>query len=106
MVEQTVGDVHAATLAYVRDKVAFTSVPIYSYFALVGDDPSVQIVSNAQIAYVRHAMQVYDYEKYPVLSAAAPFKTGGRRVGTITPIFRPAPWRSNTSPTFMYIPTH
>ena len=79
MVEQTVGDVHAATLAYVRDKVAFTSAPIYSYFALVGDDPSVQIVSNAQIAYVRRAMQGTDYEKYPVLSAAAPFKTGGRQ---------------------------
>ncbi len=79
MVEQTLGDVHAATLAYVRDKVAFTSAPIYSYFALVGDDPSVQIVSNAQIAYVRRAMQGTDYEKYPVLSAAAPFKTGGRQ---------------------------
>jgi 2',3'-cyclic-nucleotide 2'-phosphodiesterase/3'-nucleotidase len=46
---------------------------------LVADDPSVQIVSNAQIAYVKRAMQGTDYEKYPVLSAAAPFKTGGRQ---------------------------
>lgn len=79
MVEQTIGDVHAATLDYVRNKVAFSSAPIYSYFALVGDDPSVQIVSNAQRAYVQRAMQGTDYEKYPVLSAAAPFKTGGRQ---------------------------
>lgn len=79
MVEQTLGDVHARTLEYVRDKVAFSSAPIYSYFALVGDDPSVQVVSNAQIAYVKRAMQGTDYEKYPVLSAAAPFKTGGRQ---------------------------
>ena len=79
MVEQTLGDVHAATLEYVRNKVAFSSAPIYSYFALVGDDPSVQVVSNAQIAYVKRAMQGTDYEKYPVLSAAAPFKTGGRQ---------------------------
>lgn len=79
MVEQTLGDVHARTLEYVRNKVAFTSAPIYSYFALVADDPSVQIVSNAQIAYVQRAMQGTDYEKYPVLSAAAPFKTGGRQ---------------------------
>ncbi|MES2952033.1 MAG: bifunctional 2',3'-cyclic-nucleotide 2'-phosphodiesterase/3'-nucleotidase [Pseudomonadota bacterium] len=79
LVEQTVASVHAATLAYVRDKVAFTSAPIYSYFALVGDDPSVQIVANAQIAYVKRAMQGTEYEKYPVLSAAAPFKTGGRQ---------------------------
>ena len=79
MVEQTLVDVHARTLEYVRDKVAFSSAPIYSYFALVGDDPSVQVVSNAQIAYVKRAMQGTDYEKYPVLSAAAPFKTGGRQ---------------------------
>ena len=79
MVEQTIGDVHAATLEYVRNKVAFSSAPIYSYFALVGDDPSVQVVSNAQMAYVQRALQGTDYEKYPVLSAAAPFKTGGRQ---------------------------
>jgi len=79
MVEQTIGDVHTATLEYVRNKVAFSSAPIYSYFALVGDDPSVQVVSNAQMAYVQRAMQGTDYEKYPVLSAAAPFKTGGRQ---------------------------
>jgi 2',3'-cyclic-nucleotide 2'-phosphodiesterase/3'-nucleotidase len=79
MVEQLVGDVHAATLEYVRDKVAFSSAPIYSYFAQVADDPSVQVVSNAQITYVKRAMQGTDYEKYPVLSAAAPFKTGGRQ---------------------------
>lgn len=79
LVQQAVGDVHARTLDYVRNKVAFSSAPIYSYFALVADDPSVQLVSNAQIAYVRRAMQGTDYEKYPVLSAAAPFKTGGRQ---------------------------
>jgi 2',3'-cyclic-nucleotide 2'-phosphodiesterase/3'-nucleotidase len=79
MVERLVGDVHDATLDYVRHRVAMTSAPIYSYFALVADDPSVQIVSNAQIMYVKRAMQGTDYEKYPVLSAAAPFKTGGRQ---------------------------
>ena len=59
--------------------MAVSSAPIYSYFAQVADDPSVQIVANAQIAYVKRAMQGTDYEKYPVLSAAAPFKTGGRQ---------------------------
>ncbi len=79
LVAQTVGDVQAGTLEYVRNKVAVSSAPIYSYFAQVEDDPSVQIVANAQIAYVKRAMQGTDYEKYPVLSAAAPFKTGGRQ---------------------------
>ena len=62
-----------------RSKVAFTAAPIYSYIALVADDPSVQIVANAQITYTRRAVQGTEYEKYPVLSAAAPFKTGGRQ---------------------------
>jgi len=79
LVEQAIGDEHAQTLAYVRGKVAVSSAPIYSYFAQVSDDPSVQIVSNAQMAYVKRAMQGTDYEKYPVLSAASPFKSGGRQ---------------------------
>jgi 2',3'-cyclic-nucleotide 2'-phosphodiesterase/3'-nucleotidase len=79
LVEKTLSDEQAGTLEYVRNKVAFSSAPIYSYFALVGDDPSVQVVANAQVAYVKRAMQGTDYEKYPVLSAAAPFKTGGRQ---------------------------
>jgi 2',3'-cyclic-nucleotide 2'-phosphodiesterase/3'-nucleotidase len=56
-----------------------TSAPIYSYFAQVADDPSVQIVANAQAAYVRRAIQGTAYEALPVLSAAAPFKTGGHQ---------------------------
>ena len=40
-------EAHAATLDYVRAEVGQTSVPLYSYFALVADDPSVQVVSDA-----------------------------------------------------------
>lgn len=79
MVATAIAEEHAQTLAYVRSQVAVSSAPIYSYFARVSDDPSVQIVSNAQTAYVKRAMQGTDYEKYPVLSAAAPFKSGGRQ---------------------------
>ncbi len=79
MVAAAVGPEHEGTLAYVRNKVAFSSAPIYSYFALVEDDPSVQIVSNAQIAYVKRALVGTPHEKLPVLSAAAPFKSGGRQ---------------------------
>ena len=78
-VEQMVAATHLKTLDYVRGKVAFSSAPIYSYFALVEDDPSVQIVSNAQIAYVKRALVGTPHEKLPVLSAAAPFKAGGRQ---------------------------
>ena len=68
-----------ATLDYVRGEVARTTAPIHSYFAQVADDPSVQVVSQAQLAYARRALQGTEYEKLPLLSAAAPFKTGGRQ---------------------------
>ena len=69
---------HEGTLAYVRGKVADLSAPITSYWALVQDDPSVQLVSNAQIDYVKKALASTQYKDLPVLSAAAPFKAGGR----------------------------
>jgi 2',3'-cyclic-nucleotide 2'-phosphodiesterase / 3'-nucleotidase len=79
MVEAAIKEEHEATLAYVRAKVAESSAPIYSYFAQVADDSSVQIVSNAQIAYVKKALVGTPHEKLPILSAAAPFKAGGRQ---------------------------
>ncbi|ADO42280.1 bifunctional 2',3'-cyclic-nucleotide 2'-phosphodiesterase/3'-nucleotidase [Ketogulonicigenium vulgare] len=69
---------HEATLAYVRRAVGQTSAPLYSYFALVADDPSVQIVSQAQLWYVADLLRGTEYEGLPLLSAAAPFKAGGR----------------------------
>jgi 2',3'-cyclic-nucleotide 2'-phosphodiesterase/3'-nucleotidase len=69
---------HEATLAYVRTPVGKTSAPLYSYFALVADDPSVQIVSQAQSWYIKQMLADTEFKDLPVLSAAAPFKSGGR----------------------------
>jgi 2',3'-cyclic-nucleotide 2'-phosphodiesterase/3'-nucleotidase len=69
---------HEATLAYVRTPVGKTSAPLHSYFALVADDPSVQIVSQAQTWYIKDMLKDTEHKDLPVLSAAAPFKAGGR----------------------------
>ncbi|WP_457583171.1 bifunctional 2',3'-cyclic-nucleotide 2'-phosphodiesterase/3'-nucleotidase [Ensifer canadensis] len=69
---------HEATLAYVRTPVGKSAVPLYSYFALVADDPSVQIVSQAQTWYIKDMLKDTEHKDLPVLSAAAPFKAGGR----------------------------
>jgi len=69
---------HEATLEYIRRPVGKTSAPLQSYFALVADDPSVQIVSIAQEWYIAQMMKGTAYEGLPILSAAAPFKAGGR----------------------------
>jgi len=69
---------HDETLAYVRRAVGKTAAPLHSYFALVADDPSVQIVSIAQKWYVGEMLEGTEYAGLPILSAAAPFKAGGR----------------------------
>ena len=69
---------HTETLDYIRRAVGETSAPLYSYFALVADDPSVQIVSQAQTWYITQMMAGTEWETLPILSAAAPFKAGGR----------------------------
>lgn len=69
---------HAATLRYARRPVGHTSVPLNSYFSLVADDPSVRIVAEAQRWYLAEMLSGGLYGDLPILSAAAPFKSGGR----------------------------
>ncbi|MBI4920334.1 MAG: bifunctional 2',3'-cyclic-nucleotide 2'-phosphodiesterase/3'-nucleotidase [Devosia nanyangense] len=77
-VEAPVEADHKATLEYVRRPVGETAAPLYSYFALVADDPSVQIVSIAQTWYLEQNLKGTQWEGLPILSAAAPFKAGGK----------------------------
>ena len=44
----------------------------------MADDPSVQVVANAQREHARGLLRGTPYEKLPLLSAASPFKAGGR----------------------------
>lgn len=69
---------HEGTLDYMAQRVGETSANINSYFALVQDDPSIQIVNNAQRWYVEQIVAGTEYDGVPILSAAAPFKAGGR----------------------------
>lgn len=69
---------HEATIAYMREGVGTTSAPINSFFALVADDPSIQIVTNAQKWYLEKLLNGSEYDGIPILSAGAPFKAGGR----------------------------
>ncbi|MFJ7933248.1 bifunctional 2',3'-cyclic-nucleotide 2'-phosphodiesterase/3'-nucleotidase [Sporosarcina sp. NPDC096371] len=74
----SVKEAHEGTVKYVRSPVGKTTAPINSYFALVQDDPSIQIVNNAQTWYVEQQVKNTKYDKLPILSAGAPFKAGGR----------------------------
>lgn len=75
---EATSETHAATLEHVRAEVGQTAVPLHSNFALVADDPSVQVVSAAQTWYVTDILRGTEHEGLPILSAAAPFEVGGR----------------------------
>ncbi|WP_246366908.1 bifunctional 2',3'-cyclic-nucleotide 2'-phosphodiesterase/3'-nucleotidase [Paraliobacillus salinarum] len=81
-----VKDDHEGTKNYVSTPVGKTEVPLFSYFAQVMDDPTVQIVSDAQLAYINKYIQGTEFEDLPVLSAAAPFKAGRDGVSDYTDI--------------------
>lgn len=71
---------HDATRAFVSEPIGKSANNMYSYLSLVQDDPTVQVVNNAQKAYVEHYIENDpDLGMLPVLSAAAPFKAGGRK---------------------------
>src|SRR5262249_45752867 len=65
---------HGGALAYGRRPVAQSTARIHSYFALVQDDPSVQLVARAQTWFIRRELAGTPHAGLPILSAAAPFK--------------------------------
>lgn len=79
--EELVKEYHEATDAYVNEKSGEITKDLNSFFTLVADDPSLQIVSDAQKDYVEKLIANNDpvlskYADLPILSAAAPFKAG------------------------------
>ncbi|WP_431224055.1 bifunctional 2',3'-cyclic-nucleotide 2'-phosphodiesterase/3'-nucleotidase [Serratia sp. L9] len=77
---KVLAEAHKGTRDFVSKPIGKSDGNMYSYLALVQDDPTVQIVNNAQKAYVEHYIQGDpDLADLPVLTAAAPFKVGGRK---------------------------
>ncbi|MDM5094186.1 bifunctional 2',3'-cyclic-nucleotide 2'-phosphodiesterase/3'-nucleotidase [Aeromonas rivipollensis] len=76
---------HDATNQWLDEPLGKITSPIHSFFALVQDDPSVQLVSDAQR---QHAEQLQRdgllKESYPILSVAAPFRGGRNGINDFT----------------------
>ncbi len=81
-------DVHEDTIDYVNTPIGTTTDDIYSYFALVQDDPSIQVVTNAQKWYVENYIELNkpELKELPILSVGAPFKAGRNGVEEYTEI--------------------
>jgi 2',3'-cyclic-nucleotide 2'-phosphodiesterase / 3'-nucleotidase len=70
---------HEATLSYIRAPIGKLATPLQTYFALIGDRPTLDLINAAQRAYAAPLVAArVDLALLPMLSAAAPFKCGGR----------------------------
>lgn len=78
LIEEAVKSDHEKVINWVSKPLAKISAEINSYFALVQDDPSIQVVTDAQIAYVKKQIKATEMEGKPLLSVGAPFRAGGR----------------------------
>lgn len=69
---------HKATVKYINTPIGRTNEDIQSYFALVQDDPSIQVVTNAQKWFVENYIKEKKpkYRHLPIVSVSAPFKAG------------------------------
>ena len=66
---------HQSTITFMNQPLGESTDDIFSFLAVSKDDPSIQIVSDAQKAYVEELIiGDVNLEGLPVLSAAAPFK--------------------------------
>jgi 2',3'-cyclic-nucleotide 2'-phosphodiesterase/3'-nucleotidase len=87
-VRALVHDEHEGTIRYVRTPVGSTDFRMASVFADVGDPSAIEVVNQAQTAYVQDYVKANlpQYADLPVLSMAAPFKAGGAGVGDYTDV--------------------
>jgi 2',3'-cyclic-nucleotide 2'-phosphodiesterase/3'-nucleotidase len=86
---ELVTGVHNAVLDYIRAPVGAEeggassggslTGALTSFFAVIRDDYSVQIINEAQTRYAGQVLAGTPYAGLPILSAAAPVKAGGRQ---------------------------
>lgn len=75
---RAVASSHRLTVSHLGTRIGRSDQRISSYFALVGVDPALTLVNMAQSWFVRKSLRGTPLDRVPVLSAAAPFRAGGR----------------------------
>jgi 2',3'-cyclic-nucleotide 2'-phosphodiesterase / 3'-nucleotidase len=69
---------HQAVRDWMAREIGQTVAPLHSFWALVDDAPIQRLIAGAQARHLRAIIAGTAYADLPVLSAVAPFKTGGR----------------------------
>ncbi len=69
---------HQATRAWMARPVGRSDVPLHSYFAIATPTAMQALIAAAQAAHLADLVAGTVWQGLPILSAVAPFKTGGR----------------------------
>lgn len=70
---------HELRSSALRDEVVgYSDLPIHSFYSRLPGDIAVALVAHAQLDYVQRELEAYLPKGIPLLSAASPFKGGGR----------------------------
>ncbi|HHX89503.1 MAG TPA: 2',3'-cyclic-nucleotide 2'-phosphodiesterase, partial [Paracoccus sp.] len=77
-VKDAVRGAHEATLAAIRRPVGVTGQPLHTFFAHLTGGAALALISDAQRGFVSARLADPGLKALPMLSAAAPFKAGGR----------------------------
>jgi 2',3'-cyclic-nucleotide 2'-phosphodiesterase/3'-nucleotidase len=75
---QTVGPDHRAALAWSRQQLGVSQVPLHTYFATSAPNSALDLIAEAKAAHVRSRLAGTDWAGLPVLATASPFRSGGR----------------------------
>lgn len=76
--ETLVAPYHERTRNYMAQPVGETTERLSTYVAHLRDEPALDLIAEAQRAYVKNALKETEFKDLPILSAVAPFKAGGR----------------------------
>jgi 2',3'-cyclic-nucleotide 2'-phosphodiesterase/3'-nucleotidase len=95
---------HKATIRYVRTPIGKTDFRMSTYFADAGDVSAIQVVNQAQAAYLREYVKANlpQYAQLPVLSVSSPFKTGSAGVTDFTDVQAGAIALNNAADLYLY----
>ncbi len=91
LLSRLLNPIHETTLKLTSHPLGHTSQPLHSYLALLGRDAATRLVTLAQADAVPNLLRGSPDEDIPILSASAPFKSGGRAGPTYYTDIPPGP---------------
>jgi len=77
-VETACGPAHEATRQWLGARVGMYQHPLHSYFSRIYPSNIIRLISAAQTDHTHRALRGTTWQHLPLLSAAAPFRAGGR----------------------------